>query len=859
MRRVRKPRIRIRTIPAFLPGKVATMKNAISTFRRHRIYHVLAVFMLAGLLADYSADAATAWSDEVSVTTPRDNTSPDAPTGLSINQGNLSLILDWTDNTEDDICRYNIYRNTSPGVSTSGSPLATTSQSNYTDEGLSIDQRYYYVVTATDLSDCQNPPLADPNPESAASDEANEIVIEIPFDGTDVGGAAPAGSFLGDGCPMTVVGGGGDIWGSSDQFYYVYQPATGDSEMQTKILSQQNTNDWAKAGIMFRETLDANAMHAFMAITPGNGVAFQRRLSTSGTSENTQTTAAVPLCVKLARQGNLFIGYISTNDGGTWTEVDSVTIGMGANYYVGYAITSHAQGTGCTVDFDCCGQPCPDKVPAAPGTLVITDSSATTCDLSWVDNAGNDCDQADDFIVQRSTDGGIYQAIAGVTGTSYADSELAYNLSYNYRVYASNSFGNSDASNVVNLPTRSPNPPAAPTGLAATADADKITLSWNANTETDPPILYYIIYRSTDESGSYIAVAIAFGGSNIVDSNVLNDNTYYYMVKAVNDYPQQSDYSTIVWATPHIPDTPTAPTNLNAAVANYQQISLSWTDLSNNEDGFKIIRNNVETDMVGENITTYLDTGLAPATTYNYKVVAYNVDGNSPEPNPTASATTDTLPIPEPPSDLIAEPNSGTQIDISWADNSLTDDHVEIEREGEIIMTVPSEISSYSDTGLTECWIYGYRVRACNVAGCSDWSNEATAQTTCNPIELWIDDADPAITYTGNWSPQTGWGGRYETTIHESNDLGTPATAQFTFTGTKVQLIGDMQQWGGTVDVYLDDQLELSDVSFHDANGQLYQQVIFTIDNLTNTEHTIRIEKTDGDWIYVDAFVIIHY
>ncbi|PYV84018.1 MAG: hypothetical protein DMG05_25185, partial [Acidobacteria bacterium] len=74
------------------------------------------------------------------------------------------------------------------------------------------------------------------------------------------------------------------------------------------------------------------------------------------------------------------------------------------------------------------------------------------------------------------------------------------------------------------------------------------------------------------------------------------------------------------------------------------QINLAWTDNSTDEDGFKIYRSTdgISFSLIatlGPNVTTYSNTGRLPATTYYYKVLAYNVNGSSPYSN-TASATT---------------------------------------------------------------------------------------------------------------------------------------------------------------------------------------------------------------------------
>src|SRR4030095_7720748 len=103
----------------------------------------------------------------------------------------------------------------------------------------------------------------------------------------DVGGAAVAGSAAYSSGVFTVKGAGVDIWNTSDQFRLVYQPLTGDGEIVAQVLSLQNTDSWAKAGVMIRETLTATSRHAFMAVTAGNGVSFQRRTTTGGSTVST--------------------------------------------------------------------------------------------------------------------------------------------------------------------------------------------------------------------------------------------------------------------------------------------------------------------------------------------------------------------------------------------------------------------------------------------------------------------------------------------------------------------------------------------------------------------------------------------
>jgi len=157
---------------------------------------------------------------------------------------------------------------------------------------------------------------------------------------------APSGTY-------TMTGSGGDIWAvngvEADEFHFAYKMLTGAGSMIAKIESIENTNTWAKAGVMIRESLNPDSAHAMAVVTPGEGVAFQRRPATGDVSiGDTVTDIAAPHWVKIERTiSGLFTASHST-DGTTWQTLGiSQSIQMSANVYIGVALTSHDSALTC--------------------------------------------------------------------------------------------------------------------------------------------------------------------------------------------------------------------------------------------------------------------------------------------------------------------------------------------------------------------------------------------------------------------------------------------------------------------------------------------------------------------------------
>jgi hypothetical protein len=171
----------------------------------------------------------------------------------------------------------------------------------------------------------------------------------------DIGGATPSGSQSLSSGTWTVMGGGGDIWGTSDQFHYVTQTLAADGGVSARVASQTNSDPWAKAGVMLRSTTAAGSAYYSAFVTPGNGVVVQSRSATGATAvQEVQLTGTVPIYLKVARSGTTFTAYTSP-DGVTWTAIAGSSIslpGISGSVLAGLAVTSHNVTTLSTVTFD---------------------------------------------------------------------------------------------------------------------------------------------------------------------------------------------------------------------------------------------------------------------------------------------------------------------------------------------------------------------------------------------------------------------------------------------------------------------------------------------------------------------------
>ncbi len=247
----------------------------------------------------------------------------------------------------------------------------------------------------------------------------------------DIGSPGVPGSTSVSSGTWTVRGSGANIWGSSDELQFAYQQVTGDFDISVRASSLQNVNAWSKAGLMVRESMDANARNAFVMMTPSGDRYFQSRTTAGGsTSRKAAGSGAAPVWFRLVRQGTKFTGYVSSN-GTSWTTAGSATISMASTAYIGLADTSRDDSAIATAVFTnyqtASGPPATSGLPAPwtnrdIGSPAAAGSASEAGGTFTVTGGGADIwDAADQFQFVSQPLQGDVEVIARVASFQYAD------------------------------------------------------------------------------------------------------------------------------------------------------------------------------------------------------------------------------------------------------------------------------------------------------------------------------------------------------------------------------------------------------------------------------------------------------
>jgi fibronectin type 3 domain-containing protein len=301
---------------------------------------------------------------------------------------------------------------------------------------------------------------------------------------------------------------------------------------------------------------------------------------------------------------------------------------------------------------------------AAPGLSPATAGDGKV-DLSWTPVAG-----ATTYNVYRATTAtGTPTKIGSptpATGTTFTDSTASNGTTYFYVVRAVNSAGveSTDSNQVSATPKAAP--PAAVTGLTATAGDAKVDLNWTAVSGATS----YNVYRSTT-SGTFTAADkvnnAPVTASSFTSSGLTNGTQYFFIVRAVNAGGESPD-SAEVTATPKAAPVG-APTGVTATAGN-AKVDLNWTAVTG-ATGYNVYRSTTSgaftaADKVNSapvTASSFRDTGVTNGTRYFYVVRSVNAGGESG--NSAEVSATPVAPPPAAPTGLTATAGDA-KVDLSW-------------------------------------------------------------------------------------------------------------------------------------------------------------------------------------------------
>ena len=403
--------------------------------------------------------------------------------------------------------------------------------------------------------------------------------------------------------------------------------------------------------------------------------------------------------------------------------------------------------------------------PTAPTGLKVTIVSNRDLGLSWEDKSDNETS----FRIERRTGSGSFSEIAatGANVSQYTDTGVSSGGTYTYRVYANNSFGNSNSySNEVTVTALSI---IAPVSLTVKpVSPTQIDLSWTYSGSGPSKT---IIERKTSTDGAWSEIAEVAADIGSYSDTGLKENTLYpYRIKALISTNVYSQYYPGSFQSYAAYTKLAAPDGLAATVTADSHISLAWNDNSS-ETNF-VIERKASGDYysvvasTSANAKSWTDAGTIPGKTYKYRIQART---NENESDYSIEITVTATRIGAPTA-LTLNENNGRSVELTWKDNSDNESGFEIWRKTgstgawEKYDTVTWNISSYKDEEIESDMQYYYKIRAyiSSNAAVSEFSNEVgmLVQLLEAPADVNADavsDTQGMLTWNDKLTGETGF------------------------------------------------------------------------------------------------------
>ena len=356
--------------------------------------------------------------------------------------------------------------------------------------------------------------------------------------------------------------------------------------------------------------------------------------------------------------------------------------------------------------------------PAAP-SVTAGNSSTGKPQLTWKAVSG-----AVKYEVYRSTrQNSGYSLLGTTTSTSYVNTGASTGTTYYYRVKAVNRNGMASAySNIVSGKAKAA-APAAPSVTIGNSSTGKPRLTWKAVSGA----VSYRIYRSESRGTGYSLLGTT-SSTSYVNTGAAAGKTYYYRVKAVNRDGMASGYSNIVSGKAKAA-APAAP-SVTAGNSSTGKPRLTWKAVSG-AVSYRIYRS--ESRGTGYSLlgttssTSYVNTGAAAGKTYYYRVKAVNRDGMA---SAYSNIVSGKATLPAPVLNIGLSVSSGKPM-LAWdAVPGATSYRIyrSTSKDSGYSLLATTTSTSYVNTSAAKGTTYYYRVKACNAAGLSPYSNIVSAR-----------------------------------------------------------------------------------------------------------------------------------
>ncbi len=175
----------------------------------------------------------------------------------------------------------------------------------------------------------------------------NVGIVDQFFAGSKVGAQTiqPSHTVTGGVYTISAAGVGIPSAATPDDFYFLNVPVTGDVTITARLVSVQAVNGSnSRAGVMIRDTLAADSIHAFAGVNSAGSGRWITRATAATNTTSTTVTAGQPYWLKLIRSGSTFTAQFAPDSAGvpgTFTTAGTAqTLTMGSTVFVGLAATS---------------------------------------------------------------------------------------------------------------------------------------------------------------------------------------------------------------------------------------------------------------------------------------------------------------------------------------------------------------------------------------------------------------------------------------------------------------------------------------------------------------------------------------